>query len=710
MLLTSRIISAILSFIMFLSPIGIMGTNSAAGGVKEITVAADGSGDYTTISEARDAVRKIDKSKYDAINVMIKSGEYVITEPIVFTEEDSGTAECPVHYIGEEGATIIGGVKLTAADFKKTEGGFTSLFKEEVRDNIVSVDLKEYGFTAEMLTEMLKSFCPLEDLPFLSVNGKRQMLAQYPNNTWLHVGETVTHSADGTTDTAIDRVTLQTVEYGEDHRATVNSWSEALPIAVRARLFKLWCPGDTLVAKRYDDVAKIDIYFAGDHEPDKGTILYFYDIPEELDIPGEYIFDRDAVLYYYPTDEFETATMTVPLSNGIIKIDNADYLTFAELNLTSSVGKIFEIMGDNIAIMNCELSSCRDQGVRVEGNNFTLEGNYIHDIGSDAVKFEFGDLATLTGGNGVIFNNEICEFGVTDAYGYAVSGGGVNITVAHNDIHDGNFKGVHFAGAANAVAEYNDVWRVSLLSEDTGVMSADGKDNANVVFRYNYVHDCYPEGEAAKILDYNPDYGYYGTFAFYYDNGCSYIETYGNVVNGVDTGYLSNGGRCNTCHGNIFIDCRKWYIWFSEWTYGNALGDDGLPHGSYSLPEFVKTDAWKKANPDLCSLIPNCEGADPLDPMLWCAPAKDECYDNYIMYNKANRLFSNWGIRPCNIEKWVKTFSGDKMPDEYTANATYSSKRTELNIEEVINAAAGIADMDWDRFCSIGRIENTNVQ
>lgn len=706
MSLTMRIISGIISFVMMFSPFGFKGdkTNSAAE-VKEIVVALDGSGDYTTIEEARDAVRKLDKTKYSGIDVKIKSGEYVIKEAVLFTEEDSGTETCPIRYIGEDGATVIGGIKLTAADFVAADGDFANLFPEDAKDKIVMVDMNKYGYTSEMIRKDLEAFDYLEVIPFLSVNGIRQTIAQFPNNSWIHVGETVTHSEDGTTDTAIDRVTLQTVDYGDEYYDTVMSWSETLPILVRARLFKLWCPGDTKVAERHEGEAKMDIYFAGDHEPDKGTILYWYNIPEELDIPGEYIYDTNAVLYYYPTEEFETATLTVPLSDGIIKLDGADYLTFDGLALTSTNGHIFDIEADNISILNCDLSASKGKAIDFDGNDFLVEGNYIHDIGSDAITIEAGDKETITGGNALVYNNEICDFGVTDPYGYAVSCGGVNITVSHNDIHDGNFKGVHFHGAVNAVAEYNDVWRVSLLSEDTGVMSADGKDNANIVFRYNYVHDCYPEGEAAKILEYNPDYGYYGTFAFYYDNGCSYIETYGNVVNNVDTGYLSNGGRHNSCHNNLFIDCHKWYVWFSEWTYSNALDSDGVLHGSDSFGDYIYSDAWKKANPDLAGLILNVEGKTDTDPMYFCSPAFNECYENWIQYNKADRLFNNWGIRPYNIEEWVTVYSGDTIKINDSQMAQYSSKRTELDLEDVIkNVAAGVVDMDWETFQTIGRI------
>ena len=672
---------------------------------------ADGSTEkpFATIEAARDYLRNADKSGYNAVKVMVGAGNYTVSSAIEFTAKDSGTKDCPISYVGAPGAKIAGGVVLSAKDFKKAEGGLTKYFPEAVRDKIVMIDMNKYGYTsakiqADMSREKTLNYA--NKAPFLSVNGVRQTLAQYPNGTWLHVGETVTHSADGTTDTAIDHVTHQTVNYGEEHMAKVNSWSDAVPIFVMARLYKLWCPDDSIVVERSKTEPTVDILFAGGHEPDKGTILYFYNVPEELDIPGEYIYDENAILYYYPTDEFETAAITFPLSDGIVKINGADYLTFENLELTSTMGNIFEIEGDNISIIGCELTSAKNHAVAFTGNDFLLSDCSIHDIGSDAVTLAVGNHEKLTGGNALIYNNDIYEYGVTDCYGYGVTASGNNITVSHNDVHDAGFKGVHFHGAVNAVAEYNDVWRVSLLSEDTGVMSADGKDNANVIFRYNYVHDCMPEGEAYRIKEVNPDYGYYGSFAFYYDNGCSYIETYGNVVNNVDTGYLSNGGRGNSCHNNLFIDCHKWYVIFSEWTYGNALNDDGTLDSRSKFEDYVYTDAWKKVNPDLAALKCDTKGVDPLDPMLWCAPAKNYCADNWTHFNKAERLFTNWGVRPYNIEHWAEVFNPDTIKIDNNQITTYSSKRETFDLKELIEVTAkGVVDMDWATFQTIGRID-----
>ena len=707
MTLTARIISGILAYVMMFSPIGWKkGDNTEAGGVKEITVAQSG-GDFKTIEEARDYIRTLNKSKYDGINVTVKSGVYQITEAIEFTEEDTGTEKCPITYKGEDGAEIVGGAFLYAKDFTKSEGGLTKYFPEEARDKIVMADMTKFGLAAETVAKRMdknKILRYLANVAFLSKNGTRQTIAQYPDD-WMHIGETVTHSADGTTDTAIDFVTLQTIDYGEEHFDRVTSWSEAVPVYVMARLFKLWCPDDSVVVEINKEKPTVDILFAGGHQPYPGAIMYFYNVPEELDRPGEYIYDANGILYYYPDEDFGTAEFTVPLTNGIVKISGADYITFDNLIFSTTLGNGMTINGDNITVRNCEICNVGELGVKADGDAFTLDSCSVHHTTEDAIKIVSGDIATLTGGGARVYNCDIYSFGLSRSYGYAVTASGVDITVSHNDVHEGDFKGIHFANAVNAVAEYNDVYRLLLLCDDVGALSIDGRQNANIVFRYNYIHEIGSVGEAAKIRDYNPDYEYYGADAFYHDGGASYCEMYGNVINGCDDGYRSNGGRNNKFHNNLICDCRMWYCLFVEREEIDSFLDEGQ-NAATKFDEYIYSDAWKEVNPDLAGLRTTTEGAERFDPTIWCAPANLESYDNFIMYNKADRYFTRWGVKPYNIEKYILNFNPDTIEPAEMHLEQYSSKRDPLDIEKAVADTSSVTGITLDVFHSIGRVSD----
>jgi len=711
----TRIISGIVAFMMATTPFaGVKGgaskTSAPTEGIKEITVSQDSN--FKTIESARDFIRTLDKSKYEGIEVTVAAGEYVIESAITFTEEDSGTASCPITYKGEDGATVVGGIALTAADFSKSTGALTEYFPEDVRDEIVTVDLTKYGITAEMIEKAMESTHYLETIPFLSANGTRQTIAQYPND-WLHIDGAETFDSEwNLTNTDDNDATYQRVDYGATHAEEVQSWSEVLPVYVRARIYKLWCPDDSIVIKIDKENPTVDIIFNGGHEPDKGGILYFYNVPEALDMPGEYIIDKNALLYYYPTETFESDTFSLPLSEGLVRSEGADYLTFENLTFETCLDDGLTLYGDHITFRDCAVSSTQENGLYLCGDDLRVENCVVHDIGEDGIDVDCGDIATQQGIGAVITNCDVYDCSVTNAYGYCITAGGENLLIDHNDCHDSNFKGIHVAGTTNTVVEYNEVWNMMLLSDDVGAISGDSMDNANVVFRYNYVHDIGPAGEAAKMKEYNPDYSYMGSFAFYFDGGCSYMEVCNNVVVTCDTGYLSNGGRGNSCHNNVFMDCHEWYIWFSEIMFGSKVNSDGtLKEAGTSFPSYVYSSTWKKLNPDLASLKTSTVGVEIGDSLLWCAPAGCSCYDNYVVYNKADRNFINWGIRPANIETYVKLYSADgiKMNGNDLADlamTAYSSKRDNITVEQVVTELAkDYLGMTWEQFQSIGRIE-----
>ncbi len=664
---------------------------------------ADGSIEkpFATIEAARDYIRTLDKSKYKGIDVRIAKGGYLVTKPVEFTVSDSGTNDCPISYIGENGASIIGGAVLSASDFTKAEGGLTEYFPEEARDKIVMIDLKKYGISADIIADGFERHNYHTVVPFLSVNGERQTLAQFPDD-WMHIDEAVIHSPDGTFATAVDLVTLETVTYDAQYAAEVQSWSEVVPVFIRGRFVKLWCPDDSRVVSIDKSSNKFDMLFGGGYGYEKGTIMYFYNVPEELDKPGEYIIDKNAVLYYYPTDEFADARLTVPLSEGLLNVKKANYLTFKNIEFTSCRKDGLNINADNFTLDGCTVSSIVGTGIIIKGQANTIKNNSIYNIGAFGIRAESGDVATATGKGLLITENDFYEISETDAYGYAVEAKGVNITISHNDCHDSNYKAFSFSNSVNCTIEYNDVWNMLLLCDDVGAISTDGYMNSNIVVRYNYIHDIGPVGEAAKIKDYNPDYEYYGANALYFDNGASYIETYGNVVCGCDTGYLSNGGRYNSCHNNIFMDCRMWYVTFSEWMYATNRDEEGNIHGSVYFDEYVYSPVWKEMNPDLCKIVTNAEGHDKTDKMLWNAPTGDTCYDNFIAYNKADRVFTTWGIKPYYFEPDVEVFSGEGLKYSQKPDVQYSMRQP-VTIEEVIEKAVGIADMTPERFATIGR-------
>ena len=163
-------------------------------GVLTVYVAPNGKKDAggtkknpTTLEAARDAIREIDKTNLRGVDVVLTAGEYVLTETFSLTAEDSGTKDCPIRYIGEDGTKIIGGQAIKASDFTPATGSAVQYIPEEARAAVVQLDLKKYGYTPEDVAKTLNTDAYTKKAIRLFSNGEMQTHARYPN-----IGEEIT--------------------------------------------------------------------------------------------------------------------------------------------------------------------------------------------------------------------------------------------------------------------------------------------------------------------------------------------------------------------------------------------------------------------------------------------------------------------------------------------------------------------------------------
>lgn len=77
--------------------------------VRELHVSPDGLSPHEALKQIRQAKRAGDKS---AFVVKVASGMYCFDEPLVMTQEDSGSSDAPVRWIGEDGAVFSGGTVI----------------------------------------------------------------------------------------------------------------------------------------------------------------------------------------------------------------------------------------------------------------------------------------------------------------------------------------------------------------------------------------------------------------------------------------------------------------------------------------------------------------------------------------------------------------------------------------------------------------------
>ena len=97
------------------------GRDSWSGRLPDPNDAGD-DGPFATLDRARQAVRDLRQADHP-ITVQVRGGEYLLSEAVVFTPEDSGTADSPIVYEAYPGEKPVfkGGRRI--AGWKKGEGG-----------------------------------------------------------------------------------------------------------------------------------------------------------------------------------------------------------------------------------------------------------------------------------------------------------------------------------------------------------------------------------------------------------------------------------------------------------------------------------------------------------------------------------------------------------------------------------------------------------
>ena len=519
---------------------------------------------FATIERARDAVRAMDKTGKTGITVAIKAGDYRVST-LSFQEEDSGTAECPITYCayGDGEVIINAGVTLHPEDFVAVSGEDAQRLQESVRDKVICIDLSIYGITAEDYGHMtsLGSFSQAAKYDGdyvgtvsceLFVNDQRQTIARYPNDGWVYTGKVLDMGQpyeypDGTLLEGYEELrNPRPSTYAVDKKLAerMNGWKINDDIWMFGYWVYEWADSSTpLQSFSYKD-RTMTPKFVHTYGAVKDAPFYFYNVYEELDIPGEWYLDRDTgMLYIYEPENMENAEITLSLSeNPIILGENVEYVTFCGFTIQGTRGDGVSLTGNNITLDRCLIRNIAGNGVYVNGYNNLVSNSEITGTGKSGIILAGGDMVTLTPGNSRAYNNLIHDWSqVYKTYNPAVSLQGVGNTCDHNEMYNAPHAAILFEGPSHLI-EYNVIHDVVLLAEDAGaIYSYSSMTRYGVVIRYNAIYNLGTPGQ-------------YSPTAIYMD-GVSGQTIYGNLLVNVPLfGIKLGSGRDYTCQNNLVIN------------------------------------------------------------------------------------------------------------------------------------------------------------
>lgn len=531
----------------------------------------DGSFDrpLATVGKARDLVRKMDRSGRSGITVAVKEGDYPVRQ-IAFTEEDGGTAGCPVTYraYGDGEVCLNGGATLAPSDFTAvTDEAVLNRLTEDAARNVVCADLTKLGLTADDWGKLYSvggystashydgdTVGPVPCV--LYFNGVPQTVARYPDSGFLTV-EGIVREGEGLENSKSnhsqreDWATLcnpETTIFTIDRKTAdrIASYASLDNVWLWTALMYNWADS-TSPLKNFDHEARtVEPAYVSNYGAVPGSTYYIFNVIEELDSPGEWYLDRDTgMLYLWPDAPVEDAQISLSLSTeDIVTVTAAQYLRLEGLCVKGTRGGGFNINSSDVTISNCSVSGISGVGISVDGYRNTVTGCELSHIGGAGVSVTGGERETLTPGENMVENCLIHDFSeVAVTAGAGVSLYGVGNVCAHNEFYNAPQQAI-FYGGNNNVIEYNLMHDVALLSDDCSAVYAGRRwDCGGSVVRYNAMYDLGDE-------DHRPN-------GIYWDDGMSGQTAYGNlIVNCKQNGFLLGGGRDLNVWGNILINCE----------------------------------------------------------------------------------------------------------------------------------------------------------
>ncbi len=654
----------------------------------------------TTLEAAREAVRGISKSGLKGVDIVLAAGEYVLSETFTLTAEDAGTKACPVRYIGEDGATVIGGVALTAKDFAPATGSATEYFPES--DKIVQFDLKTIGITAEQIQADFAGHYYNADAVRLFLNGEMQTIARYPN---LGEDEIVIQYGSCTQDYGNepkDWKDIMTFGVTDEIIERIRSWHTYEGAFISGYTDFLWRINSAPITSVSADKSEFYTLFPGTSAPRTGLQFFVYNIPEELDAPGEYYIDRDAILYYYPTEDFETATLSVPVVDKIIEITDADYTTLENLTIETSAKYGVYVRANNVTVYDCVLRGTVSTAIDTNGYNNLISTNHIYNTGAVAARVNGGDSATLTHGNNLFTNNYVHDFGLL-ARGY--NGGltleGCGNTASHNEIFNGEHQGIHWDGTRNVI-EYNYIHDVCKLVDDMGAIYGGGINMVDCTVRYNYIANVgLPINDPLRKIE---GYPYCGTHAVYWDMYNGNNNTYGNIFVGITGCGVAMGNGRNIYIANNLVISAHHVVTGICGIYVNAYYGTPSSHKN-TLNQYMYDDIWVEAYPEMSKLVMDMTKTTADDSMGWATPVNVVIKDNFFYGDKYNTGHRN-EIQPLSLENPFYTLNPDTIVDMTANNGTlvvFNSRRDGMpDIKEALETAYATTGITYEQFLEMG--------
>lgn len=620
---------------------------------------------FESLEAARDAIRnlKADNAYPEkGVTVYIRGGEYRQTEAFALTSEDSGTEEGPIVYsaYNNEEVDFIAGASLKLSDFTITQD---DRLPAEAKGKVYSLNLKSNG---------------IKDYGELSVTGHSQYYLY--TNGWAATDGGVPNPM-----VVFDETPLTLARYPNDGYATIgkvldegilenkkedpNAKMEGVEFVTTDPHFERWLnASDPWIFScfRWDwsDLAQPIKYFDAEKRSIKteyasrfgileGRTFYVYNMIEELDVPGEWFYDKqNGELYLYPPNTNPDASINLGFGNNLlIKGTKADNIEFRNMTFQGTRSSGISLTDcKNFNIKYCVVKNLSGDGILVSGDskNCQISGCRIYQIGQSGVILAGGNDKTLEPGNNIVQDCMIYTCAqLVRQLKPNVRINGVGNIVRNNLLYDSPTQAIIYNGF-DLIIEYNDIHSVQKEGNDAGAIYCGQRpDLWGNVIRGNLIHDIHSD-TAGNVQD------VHGIYLDGWSGGTHITENI--IYNVAGRGIMCHGGNTTIVENNIIAKT-------SEGIRVTGVADGAPGTIKSQLPQHVLDNlanpvAQEKYGENYKRLYEMADETESLDPH-WNISKNNLCYNV-----KTPDVFAV-GNRPITLE-WL--YANNELVKSYSTS------------------------------------------